>query len=118
MNGMADLADFSTCLRARGTPTFARELKAALLGLAPDTLPLQAGTTRGGLVDARDLAATVLTVHDHGDVIRARVGMHFTEIVGNCACGDAPYPAPAWCVLQVSIDTATARARFTVVPEE
>jgi len=111
------MPDFSQCLRARGTERFSGELKNALLGLAPGVLPLQQGVTQGGHVDASNLDATVLDVIDEGPVIRARVGVFFTEVVGNCACGDEPAPAQAWCMLQVNIDTVSAAASFTVLVE-
>ena len=89
------MPDFSDCLQARGTAAFSRELKAALLGLDAGALPLQAGVTQGGYVDDSNLDATVLDVIDDGAEIRARIGVFFTEVVGNCACGDEPVPVQA-----------------------
>jgi hypothetical protein len=111
------MPDFSQCLRARGTDRFSSELKNVLLGLAPGVLPLQQGASQGGHVDDSDLDATVLDVTDDKEVIKARVGIFFTEVIGNCACGDEPVPAQAYCVLQVNIDIATAMADFTVLAE-
>lgn len=111
------MPDFSDCLNARGTAAFPAELKAALLGMDAGVLPLQAGVTQGGHVDASDLDATVLDVIDDGAEIHARVGVFFTEMVGNCACGDEPVPIQAWCVLRVAIDTTTATASFSVLAE-
>jgi len=111
------MPDFSDCLQARGTAAFSRELKAALLGLDAGALPLHAGVTQGGYVDDSNLDATVLDVTDDGTEIRARIGVFFTEVVGNCACGDEPVPVQTWCVLQVAIDTTTATASFSVLAE-
>lgn len=111
------MPDFSGCLQARGTAAFPRELKATLLGLDAGVLPLHKGVSQGGYVDASNLDATVLDVIDNGEEIRARIGVFFTELVGNCACGDEPVPVQAWCVLQVAIDTATAMASFSVLAE-
>ena len=111
------MTGFSQCLRVRGTDDFPRELKAALLRLTPGVLPLEQGATRGGLVDESDLDATVLEVVDKGEVIEARVGVFFTEVIGNCACGDEPAPTPAYCVVLVRIDTATGSGSFSIVVE-
>ena len=111
------MPDFSDCLQARGTAAFSRELKTALLGLDAGVLPLHAGVTQGGYVDESNLDATVLDVIDDGAEIRARVGVFFTEVVGNCACGDEPVPVQAWCILQVALDTTTAAASFSVLAE-
>ena len=112
------MADFSACLPLRGSPAFPGALKTTLLGLPPGSLPLHAAVSQGGQVDDSDLDATVLDVTDDGAGIHARIGVFFSEVVGNCACGDEPFPAPAYCVLQTSIDTATGRATFSVPDEQ
>lgn len=111
------MADFSACLPLRGSTGFQGALKATLLGLPPGSLPLHAAVSQGGRVDEDHLDATVLEVTDTGALIHARVGVFFTEMVGNCACGDEPFPANAYCLLQVGIDTATGSATFQVLTE-
>ena len=108
---------FGECMRFRGTGAFAGQLKDALLKLPGGTLPLHEALAHGGQVDERNLEIMVLAVIDESDVIRARVGVFFTEIVGNCACGDEPWPAPACCILRVELDPATAAVRFEVLPD-
>ena len=96
---------------------FARRLKGALERLPPGTLPLALATTQGGQVDDSDISVTLLAVRDDGNVIRARVMVFFSEIVGGCSCGDEPVSANGYCELVVSIDRRTAAAQFTVIED-
>jgi len=108
-----------TCLKLslseRDPALFERELKAALEHLPPGTLPLAQATTQGGQVDDGDISVTVVAVRDDGDVIRARVMVFFSEIVGGCSCGDDPLSSTAQGELEVWIDRRTAAAQFTVI---
>jgi hypothetical protein len=104
-------------LQAWDTPAFAPALKAALLGLGPGVLPLQAATVRGGQVDAGDMDLTVLASRDAGAEIQVNVGVFFVEVMGGCSCGDEPVAHPAYCRLRVCIDKASAAARFELLQD-
>lgn len=95
---------------------FAQQLKAALEQLPPGTLPLAQATTQGGQVDDSDVSVTVLALRDDGDVIRARVMVFFSEIVGGCSCGDDPLAGTAQGELEVWIDKRSAEAGFRLIP--
>ena len=96
---------------------FARQLKHELEHLQAGTLPLEQATTQGGQVDDSNIAVNVIEVREHGDWIRARVGIFFNEVVGGCSCGDDPLSVNAYCQIQVSIDRASAEAEFAVIAE-
>lgn len=92
---------------------FASTLKNEIEKLPPGALPLHEATTQGGHVDDSNIAATILSVSDHGRLIHARVGIFFSEIVGGCNCGDDPVSANAYCELHLAIDKDTAETGLT-----
>lgn len=99
------------------SPAFEETLKTDLARLGKEGLPLHAATTQGGLVDDSRLAITILERGETEAEIHVRAGLFFTETVGGCSCGDAPYETSVYCVLHIGIDKATAQADFEVVPE-
>ena len=98
------------------TNAFPRTLKRELEGLEAGLLPLHKGVCRGGHVDDSDICATFLSARDDGAVIRARVGIFFSEIIAGCSCGDDPTSENAYCEIEVVIDKETADARFALIP--
>lgn len=95
----------------------AQVLKAELESLPPGSLPLHLATTQGGRVDDRDITVTVFTASDSNDSIRAHIGVFFTEVVGGCNCHDDPIEVNAYGELRVTIDKASAEARFEVLAD-
>ena len=100
-------------LRAWNTDAFAGILRKEILGLGSGVLPLHEAAA-GGCVDAGDIEVTVLGSTDCATEIHVNVGVFFAEIIAGCSCGDEPSASNAYCELQVSIDKATALARFEV----
>ncbi len=96
--------------------SFERALKQELENLPAGTLPLEQGTSRGGIVDDRDISVTVISTQDTGNTLQARVGIFFTEIVGGCGCGDDPVPENTYCEMRVSIDKRSSEAEFALLP--
>lgn len=105
---------FLKCLEAKDSSALAQELCSTLKALPSGTLPLEAACGQGGMVDDRDIAATVLGMEQTADHILARVGIFFTEVVGGCNCNEGPIEVNAYCVLEVRIDRTTGNGRFTV----
>jgi hypothetical protein len=103
-------------LRDWGTNDFERTLQAEIMALDAGILPLQGVTGRGGRVDSR-VDVTLISSHDGGQVIQAKVGVFFGEIIGGCSCGDDPFTQPAYCMLLVTIEKQTASAGFEVIEE-
>jgi hypothetical protein len=97
--------------------SFARELKREIEGLESGVLPLHRGTFQGGQVDDRDISATIVSVAERADVILARVGVFFNEVVGGCSCGDDPSSENAYCEIQVRIDKETGEMDFDAIPQ-
>lgn len=108
---------FLKCLEAKDSSDLAKDLCSTLKALPSGILPLQAGCSQGGMVDDRDIAATVLDLQQTADHLLARVGVFFTEIVGGCNCNEDPIEVNAYCLLEVRIDRATGEARFTVASD-
>ncbi|MFA7388216.1 MAG: hypothetical protein WCZ87_11225 [Thiohalobacteraceae bacterium] len=104
-----------TSLQDWNTERFARTFKVELKGLPPGSLPLDQGVTQGGYVDDTDIDLVVLRVADCTASAQAHFGIFFTEIVACCGCGDDPMRQSAYCELQVTIDKATAEAKFQIV---
>jgi len=96
------------------TAAFAQSLKRDIEGLPPGTLPLREAASLGGHVDDSGLTATVIGYAEEGGQIRARLGVFFAEVIAGCSCGEDPPALSAYCELEVSIDKATAVARFAV----
>lgn len=94
------------------TDAFGATLKGEIEGMSAGTLPLDAGTSRGGLVDDGDITATILTVTDDELSIICDIGVFFTEIVAGCSCGDEPDPINAYCRMRIRIDKTTAEAEI------
>ena len=107
---------FTNALRDWESERFSQTLKSEILGLPSGVLPLDKGTTHGGYVDDSNLAVIVQGASDDGAMIRARLGVFFTEIVVNCGCGVDPMPTNAYCELQVTIDKQSAAAEFSLIP--
>ncbi|MCW8944625.1 MAG: glucosamine--fructose-6-phosphate aminotransferase [Sedimenticola sp.] len=97
------------------TAAFEPSLKAELMALEPDLLPLQRGVSQGGYVDASNMELSLLSVKDDGVEIAVKVGVFFSEIIAGCSCGDDPATENAYCELYIYIDMQRAHARFELV---
>jgi len=104
----------ANALRDWKSDAFKPSLKAELLQLGSNVLPLHLGVSQGGMVDEKDLEVTVFGAVDDDQQIHAHVGAFFTEIVICCGCGDDPMPINGYCELQVSIDKHTGEAAFAL----
>lgn len=102
----------STSLRNWNTKDFSRTLKQELENLPTGVLPLEQGTSQGGLVDDSDISVTVINSKDDDRVVTARVGVFFGEVVGGCNCADDPAVENTYCEIQLQIDKATAETEF------
>jgi hypothetical protein len=111
------MTTLSKSLASWGSEGFSQTLKAEMEALESGVLPLEKGSNRGGPVDDTDLSVSVLGAEESADTLEAKTGVFFYEISAGGACGDAPLRENAYCVLQVSIDKATAEAEFTVIFE-
>lgn len=94
---------------------FLQTLKDEIGRLEPGSLPLQAGVSQGGYADDGNITATVLSAVEDEKAIHVRAGIFFTEIVGSCGCGAEPMAQNAYCEIRISIDKASAEARFTLL---
>jgi len=97
--------------------TLFRTLKRELESGGGASLPLEQGTSEGGYSDAADLQVTVLGIDQDDQMLYARIGVFFTEIVANCSCGDEPVHTPAYCRMQLSIDRTTGLATASVMAD-
>ena len=86
--------------------------------LPVDSLPLQQGLTRGSYV--LDLPRKVMVIDANGSdyLIRARVGVFYTSVIGGCSCTDDPSTIEEineYCEIDIEIDLSTAAAKTTLV---
>jgi len=98
--------------RASGVDTLKSMLKRDIENLKGGELPLESGTRQGGHVDDRRLSATIFEVDETAQIVQARVGVFFDEVVGGCSCGDDPFTVNAYCELRVRLDKRTGQATF------
>ncbi len=104
-------------LQAWRSDDFNKMLKNELEALPAGALPLEKALTRCGTADDSDIAVIVISADENDDSIQCRIGVFFSEIVAGCVCSDDdPAPETAHCEMRVSIDKATAEAKFRVIP--
>ena len=101
---------FPVAVSSWASDSFKQTLKSEIESLKTGSLPLQNGISQGGYVDDSNITATILSASDDHSVIRAKVGIFFTEIVGGCNCNDDPVEINAYCEIIINIDKATANA--------
>lgn len=100
---------------AWGTEAFAQTLCREIARLGPAGLPLAELSPRGGYADFSAVTATVLGAMEAGDSIGVRLGLFYTETVGNCGCGDEPMVENGYRELRLTIRRATAEADFEAI---
>ena len=108
---------FTTSLTNWGSDSFSQTLKNEMENLEASVLPLDKGTSQGGLVDDSNISATIINFTEEERYIQAKIGVFFNEIIGGCSCGDDPLSENAYCEIQVSIDKDTAETEFAVISE-
>jgi len=91
-------------------------LTAALATATPDQLPLQAAASQGGLIDPASTVLTLLGSRLDDQTIEATIGVLFTEIVGGCSCGEAPFSINGWCRLRLRIE-GDHPPRWSLLPD-
>lgn len=98
--------------RASGVDALKSMLKRDIENLKSSELPLASGTRQGGHVDDRRLSATIFEVVETAQIVQARVGVFFDEVVGGCSCGDDPFTVNAYCELRVRLDKRSGQVTF------
>lgn len=102
--------NFSNSAQSWGTPSFESVLKREVEALPVSKLPLQRGLTATSYALDESFEAMVIGAREHGDGIRAKVGIFYSGLVAGCSCADDPMPVEAqseYCVLRFDIDRAT-----------
>lgn len=79
-------------LQAWGTHAFESTLKAELMALGTELLPLEQGLRTGSVALSDKLGVMVLDAGETPSEIRVRAGIFFTSIIAGCACADDPTP--------------------------
>lgn len=105
---------------AWGSPAFEATLAEELRQI-PSALPLQQGLSATSHALDDKLAVMVMGSAEHGDFIRARVGLFYEGIVAGCSCADDPTPVESqseYCEAWVAIHRTTGAATVTLAEEE
>lgn len=92
------------CLATTEAKDFAMHLVALLKTLDPSDLPLAAGCTQGGQIDAEGIQFSVMGHERQAGGATARVGVFFTEVVGGCNCHDDPVRSNAYLVIEIALE--------------
>lgn len=106
---------FSNAIQAWNTDAFSKSLKQDIEALEKGVLPLEKGTTQGGLVDDSNITATIMSFSENENSILVKAGVFFTEVIGGCSCGDDPITENAYCEIKLNIDKTTAEAEIDVI---
>lgn len=70
--------------------------------------------SQGWTVDTETVYASFIDAVAEPDQINARLGVHFTELVAGCGCGDDVTGQQAYCEVRVLIDRRNGDARFVL----
>ena len=111
---------FIDALNAWGTPDFNAILRQEIERLTAEQLPLQQGLSSTSHALDNGISAMIISVAAEESVIRAKAGIFYTGIVAGCSCADDPTPVTEqgeYCVVQVTIDKATAEATLVLLDE-
>jgi hypothetical protein len=111
---------FIDALNAWGTPDFNDILRQEIERLTGDQLPLQQGLSLTSHALDNRISAMIISVTGEESVILAKAGIFYTGIVAGCSCADDPMPVTEqgeYCVVQVTIDKATAGATLVLLAE-
>lgn len=107
-------------LEAWGGSDFEVVLKAELVQLGGDYLPLQQGLSRSDHVAESPITLVVHGAAETEDGLRIRVGIFYQGISGGCACADDPTSSGEcneYCEVRIDIDKATALATIVLIDE-
>lgn len=110
------MAKLENSLIAWNTASFQQTLKAELETLKQDVLPLNEVVEEGNTVVDSDLGVNVIEVSDDEQMIHAKVGVFFAQIVDCLCCGESQPIDEAYCEMLVSINKMTAQADFKILP--
>ncbi len=72
---------------------------------------------RCGWVDRDGFEVALQRVEEAQGVIRAVLGIFFTEVLMACNCSDEPPRQRVYCRVELVLDVATAEARFSLLSE-
>lgn len=112
------MIQFNKALQARGTADFVAILKQEITQLDTEQLPLQQGLAISSAVTADPITVMIHRITEVDDVIRVKVGMLYTGMIGGCSCTDDPTPDSInneYCEVQLDIDKSTAITTVTLV---
>ena len=92
---------------AWNTAEFNDILKAEIMQLDIQHLPLQQALTQSSYTDGHNRSVVILNNSENADTIHIKLGIFFTGILPGCACSDDPSPNNEYneyCELQLTID--------------
>lgn len=100
------------------TKEFPSILKNEIVNLNSGSLPLDKCTCQGGYVDDSNIDAIILTANDDEDVIQAKVGIFFSEIVvGYCCEEEEPMVRNIYCELIFKINKISAETELEIISD-
>ncbi|MCW8955439.1 MAG: glucosamine--fructose-6-phosphate aminotransferase [Gammaproteobacteria bacterium] len=97
--------------------SFKKMLKHRIEHLRPGSLPLDKGTTQGGIVDDNNISASILAISEAEHSVNIKAGVFFTEIVGGCSCGDDPITINAYCDIIITMNKLSDELQFSIIDE-
>lgn len=90
---------------------FSAALKAELSTFPPPVLSL----SRIRPVGANPITVTVLHIDTDTQVITARLGIFYTEILAGCSCGDEPQPEDCYGEFELRLDRSNGQAELAEI---
>lgn len=95
--------------------SFKDDFKHYIEQLPPASLPLHNCTSQGGIVDDRNISASILSVTAIENGVEIKIAVFFTEIIGGCSCGDDPVAENAYAELLAIMDKDSRQLTFSVI---
>jgi hypothetical protein len=107
------MLDFSSVVKAWGSPDFQARFKAAVEQLSHGQLPLQQALAHTSSVSDEPFTAVVISCDADDDILYINAAIFFSGIVAGCSCADDPTPLEPQlenCLLQFDIDRQSGAA--------
>jgi hypothetical protein len=108
-------------VKAWGSPAFESVFRRESEALDPTLLPLQQALAVSSHVSASPFQVLVQRATREDGRIRVKAGIFYSGIIAGCSCADDPTPIgeqTEYCVVEFSIDAATADATVTLLAED
>lgn len=111
---------FPHALAAWPSPAFTDAMKAEIVRMDANLLPLQQGLSRSSYANPNSVSPVILAVDEQPTHLCVKAGLFYTGIIAGCSCADDPTPIDEiteYCEVLFEIDRETAATTVTLIRE-